>query len=124
MFKQAATEYRKAYEAKPIPAFLFNLAQCYKRMDSVEELEKAVFYFKSYVRNDPNSPMVASIDEEIAQLRRRIDRLKQPPVYKRWWFWTAVGVAVAGAAAGTAIALQPDEPQPADANWGNFTTGR
>jgi hypothetical protein len=27
------------------------------------------------------------------------------PVYKRWWLWTIVGVVVAGAAAGTAVAL-------------------
>jgi hypothetical protein len=29
----------------------------------------------------------------------------QKPLYKRWWLWTAVGVVVAGAAAGVAIAL-------------------
>ncbi len=27
------------------------------------------------------------------------------PVYKRWWLWTAVGVVVAGAATGIAVAL-------------------
>jgi tetratricopeptide (TPR) repeat protein len=31
------------------------------------------------------------------------------PVYKRWWLWTVVGVVVAGAAAGTAIALTSDK---------------
>lgn len=30
------------------------------------------------------------------------------PVYKRWWLWTIVGVVVAGAATGTAIALTRD----------------
>jgi hypothetical protein len=35
----------------------------------------------------------------------REDSLSATPVYKRWWLWTIVGVVVAGAAAGTAIAL-------------------
>jgi hypothetical protein len=30
---------------------------------------------------------------------------KGRPFYKTWWFWTVVGVAVAGAAAGTTIAI-------------------
>lgn len=28
------------------------------------------------------------------------------PVYKRWWFWTVIGVAVAGAATGAVVATQ------------------
>lgn len=37
----------------------------------------------------------------------------RPPVYKRWWLWTIVGVVVVGAAVGTAIALTraDDDPQ-------------
>jgi hypothetical protein len=31
---------------------------------------------------------------------------EEPPVYKRWWFWTAVGVAVAGGVA-AALLLRP-----------------
>ena len=31
------------------------------------------------------------------------------PLYKQWWLWTAVGVVLAGAAAGTAIALSADK---------------
>jgi hypothetical protein len=32
-------------------------------------------------------------------------RSERTPVYKRWWLWTVVGVVVAGAAVGTALAL-------------------
>jgi tetratricopeptide (TPR) repeat protein len=34
------------------------------------------------------------------------------PVYKRWWLWTIVGVVVAGAAVGTALALHAHNQQP------------
>lgn len=30
------------------------------------------------------------------------------PVYKRWWFWTGVGVVAAGAATGIALAAMPN----------------
>ncbi len=32
------------------------------------------------------------------------------PVYRRWWFWTIIGVAVAGGTTGLVIGLQPDDP--------------
>lgn len=37
------------------------------------------------------------------------DQPSRKPVYKQWWLWTAVGVVVAGAAAGTAVALSSDK---------------
>jgi hypothetical protein len=34
------------------------------------------------------------------------------PLYKKWWLWTTLGIVVAGAAAGTAIALTRNHDQP------------
>jgi tetratricopeptide (TPR) repeat protein len=115
LFKEAAEEYERAYRAKPVPAFLFNLAQCYKRMGEVENLEKAIFYFESYIKNEPFSPMREQIEKEIKTVKKELAELKKPkPFYKKWWFWTIVGsVVVTGAAAGiTAAALQPEDEQP------------
>jgi tetratricopeptide (TPR) repeat protein len=44
------------------------------------------------------------------------------PVYKKWWLWTAVGVVVAGAATGVALAvtLPRDAPIPAGATTLQF----
>lgn len=44
--------------------------------------------------------------------RGNADRAEPVPVYKRWWLWTIVGVVVAGAAAGTAIALTRANDEP------------
>lgn len=38
--------------------------------------------------------------------------LRAPDFYETWWFWTVVGVAVAGGATATVIATQGDGPQP------------
>lgn len=37
---------------------------------------------------------------------------ERPPVYKRWWLWTVVGVVVAGAAVGTVLALRTSRESP------------
>jgi tetratricopeptide (TPR) repeat protein len=115
MFPQAAEEYLKAYKAKPEHAYLFNLAQCYKRMTTEDNLKKAIFYFRSYLQNEPRTPFRDKIEEEIDKIEKEIERLKQPPpFYKRWWFWTAVGVVAAGATVGTVLALQPEDQQPVE----------
>jgi len=56
-----------------------------------------------------------------AQERRRIDVELTPraaPITKRWWFWTALGVAAAGAAAG--IVAASVERAPSEGTLGTF----
>lgn len=121
LFQEAAEEYQKAYQAAPAPAFLFNLAQCYKRISRKESIEKAIFYFRSFLNNVPDTPMRDDIEKELAKLEKELAALnKPPPFYKRWWFWTAVGVVAVGATVGTVIALQPDDMEPVNGTAGNF----
>lgn len=130
-FSQSATLYMKAYEAKPVPEFLHNIAQCYKRLSSREHLEKALVYFESYLSNEPDAPNSEDVEAEIVELKRRIASLRRmpaaerrrpvapaaavaapsvapprtrfTPIYKRWWLWTVIGaVAVGGTVAAIA----------------------
>jgi len=111
LFRQAAAVYLKAYMAKPVPEFLYNLGQCHRRLESTADLEKAIFYFESFLNNAPETPLRGEVGGEVASLRRELAARKHaaahPPFYKRWWFWTLVGVAVTGATVGTVFALQP-----------------
>ena len=133
-FPEAAAEYEKAYKVLPLPAFLYNLGQCHARMDGVKNLERAKFFFEGYLGNQPNAPNRKEVEQELDDIKRKLKTLRTfhkpmllmptavdsqraalpPPTpwYKSWWFWTVVSVAVAGAAAGTVIALQPEDPQP------------
>jgi tetratricopeptide (TPR) repeat protein len=115
LFAEAAAEYLAAYKANPAPAFLFNLAQCYKRMGSPENMRKAIFYYRSFLHNAPDTPLRGFVEEQIARLERALRAEMRPPsrrpIYKRWWFWTALGVAAAGAVVGTALALRPDDQE-------------
>jgi hypothetical protein len=43
------------------------------------------------------------------------------PIYKKWWLWTIVGVAVAGVAVGLAVGLAPGPSAPSvPTTAGNF----
>jgi len=47
-FREAAGNFKKAYEAKPLALFLYNLGQCYRHMETREDLKKALFYYRGY----------------------------------------------------------------------------
>jgi len=77
LFEQAAEEYQNAYRAKPVPDFLHNLAQCYRRLDTVDGLERALFYFRSYLRNAPGSPLRKRVERVMARTQHRLEELRQ-----------------------------------------------
>ena len=124
-FDQALDQFQKAFDAKPIPAFLFNIGQCHRNLG---DLDAAIFSFKRYLKLEPEADNREQVEELIDELETKkaeadTERLKlgkrkkrdpdpeedqQPrenrdgsPVYTKWWFWT--GVAVVGAAGGVGI---------------------
>jgi tetratricopeptide (TPR) repeat protein len=175
-FSDALIEYEAAYEAKPMPGFLFNIAQCHRNLKNYEQ---ARFFYGRYLALDPGSEDRASIEGLIAEMTRNMDQessrrrpdspdqsstqppsvaalgggLRAPsalpvlqrsegsgqassthasdvangpegrPVYHRWWFWTSVGVALAGAiTAGIVVSREPqarDTLPPIDARPGH-----
>ncbi len=120
-FEQALAKYEAAFEAKPIPEFLFNIGQCHRNLGNYDE---AIFSFRRYLQLVPDADRRPQIEKLIAELRAkkkqaaekaRSARLlgAQPeqtghppsrPIYKKWWFWTGVAV-VAVAAGATTLAL-------------------
>lgn len=114
-FEEALDQFQKAFDAKPIPDFLFNIGQCQRNLG---DYEAAIFSFKRYLKLDPETANREKVEELIAELEEKQekqesrkrglgpdkpDRPEPPPpggspFYKKWWFWT--GVVVVGAAAG------------------------
>jgi tetratricopeptide (TPR) repeat protein len=117
-FQEALEQFQKAYDAKPIPDFLFNIGQCQRNLG---ELDAAVFSFKKFLKLDPETPLRDKVERTIEELERAIEKqnsaklgldpkprpdpIERPPgstpVYKKWWFWT--GIAVVGVGAGVGI---------------------
>jgi hypothetical protein len=63
----AAERFLSAYEHKPYPAFLFNVAVSFEK---AKQLEKAKQYFTTYLEKDPNA-------SDAAQVKLRLDVINQ-----------------------------------------------
>src|SRR5581483_5097054 len=73
-FPEALADYQAAYEAKPLPAFLFNIAQCYRNMQSYE---RARFFFRRYLALDPHSANRRLVEDLIAEMTRELDKIEK-----------------------------------------------
>ncbi len=120
-FQQALDKYEAAFEAKPIPEFLFNIGQCHRNLGNYDE---AIFSFRRYLQLVPDAERRPQIEALIADLKKKkkkaeddarnaalvgtpVERPGHPPsrpIYKKWWFWTGLAV-VAVAAGATTVAL-------------------
>lgn len=74
-FDQAAEEYSKAYEAMPLPEFLFNIGQCHKKSG---DYKKAIFFFEGYLREAPQAENRALVEELIAEARAKLAEPRTP----------------------------------------------
>jgi tetratricopeptide (TPR) repeat protein len=146
-FEEARADYQAAYDAEPLPAFLFNIGQCYRNLG---EYERAQFFFQRYTMLDPRSPNRPAAERLIAEMSRLAEERRSDPtapvaatalltppstaaargpggaplvgsvvdtrstgagrpIYRRTWFWVAVGGAVVVGGA-VALALSRDAP--------------
>jgi tetratricopeptide (TPR) repeat protein len=128
-FEAALTEYEAAFEARPLPGFLFNIGQCHRNLGNYDA---AIFSFRKYLRLSPNADNRDDVDILIADLEQKKHRAeaeaaarrdaeaaaaRQPaplkkragkPIYTRWWFWTGVAAVGAGAGAGAYFLTRDD----------------
>ena len=149
-FDQALEQFQKAFDAKPIPDFLFNIGQCHRNLG---DYEAAIFSFKRYLKLDPDAANREQVEELIVQLEEKQDtedarkrglgkkrggprdggdgdgdgdrdrQAGSSPIYKKWWFWT--GVVVVGAAGGVGIYAATSGGGPPDTSLGkNIVFGK
>jgi tetratricopeptide (TPR) repeat protein len=67
-FAAALAEFTEAYRTKPDPSFLFNIAQCHRKLG---DADAAVDFYHKYLRNLPDAPNRADVERLIAELRAR-----------------------------------------------------
>src|SRR5262245_50838876 len=51
-FRDALTQYEAAFDASPLPAFLFNIGQCHRNL---HDLDAAIFSYRKYLRLLPDA---------------------------------------------------------------------
>jgi len=76
-YREALAEYEAAYLSVQDPPFLFNIAQCQRKMGRDQE---ALAAYRSYLRVAPNAPNRAEVQKRIADLERQQPAaLARPP---------------------------------------------
>lgn len=132
-FDEALEEYQTAFDAKPLPGFLYNIGQCYRNLG---DYDQAIFSFEKYLKLEPeasNKEAVERLIEDLEQQKARGEGEKftrkkrgagdSKPVYKKWWFWT--GIAAVGVAGGFGIyAASSGGSGPPMTDLGNIVFGK
>lgn len=143
-FGDALDEYQKAFDAKPIPDFLFNIGQCYRNLG---DYDSAIFSYRKYLKLAPDAPNRDQVEQLIRDLEEKkdqsdtqrlglgrsrhtepepdepdVERSPERPIYKKWWFWT--GVAVVGVAGGVGIYEVTRSHGPPSTDLGNIVFGK
>jgi tetratricopeptide (TPR) repeat protein len=144
-FDKALDEYQQAFDAKPLPDFLYNIGQCYRNLG---DLDQAIFSFKKYLQLSPSASDREKVEKLIDELQQKLDEeqskkiVPQPPppqpepqpqprpqpqpvahapFYKTWWFWTGVGVVAVGGSVGIYEAAKSSPPS---TDLGNINFGK
>jgi len=76
-FSDAAVQFEKGYELHSDPVFLFNLGQCYRQLGNTE---RALFFYRGFLRNKPDTPNRPQVEQLIADLEKAQETTTQPPV--------------------------------------------
>jgi len=150
-FREALDEYQEAFDAKPIPDFLFNIGQCYRNLG---DYDSAIFSYRKYLKLAPDAPNRAKVERLIDDLQSKQDHrdaqrlgLQKPPpaakppapededqapseahdqpaarpIYKKWWFWTGLAVIAGG---GGVLTYELTRPSAPSTSLGNIDFGK
>ena len=81
-FDDAAAAFKKAYDARPMPQFLYNIGAAYqmkgKKQSDPEAYDRAVEYYKRYLGEDKDAKDRDSLSKTIVILEEEAKRLRAP----------------------------------------------
>src|SRR5205823_3684071 len=77
-FEEARQLYEVAHRAHPDPAFLFNIAQCYRMLDCPVEASRQ---YRAFLREAPGAPNRAEVEQRIRDMDAAVARREaaKPP---------------------------------------------
>ena len=133
-YAEALTSFKDAYRAKDDPAFLFNIGQCLRKLNRLNE---AATFYRTYLRRAPDASNMAEVERHLRDIESQVTVASPPippaeafparetppqialsilpapeierhPLYKRWWIWTAAGTVAAGATVAIIILARRD----------------
>jgi tetratricopeptide (TPR) repeat protein len=75
-YENALREFKEAYRAVEDPAFLFNIAQCHRKLGNNPE---AITFYRTYLRRAPHAANRTEVEKRIAELERAPAAPAPPP---------------------------------------------
>jgi tetratricopeptide (TPR) repeat protein len=78
-YEGALREFKEAYRAVEDPAFLFNIAQCHRKLGHTQD---AITFYRNYLRRAPSAANRAEVERRIAELERAPAAPAEPPPEK------------------------------------------
>jgi tetratricopeptide (TPR) repeat protein len=111
-YVKAIEEFKAAHVEEPDPAFLYNIAECYRHMG--ETKEALVFYRRFLLLSPPNAPTRASVEKRVAALQAAMRGAADVPLAPTTGAAGAAAPAPAGAPA-PKLAAAPPASTPAGA---------
>jgi len=121
-YQEAIAEYRRAYELRADPEFLFDAAEAYRDLGATEQ---ALFYYNRYLAAAPRAPNRDLVEDRVAELEMLRGpspataptpaaaggpKARPTPLWRRWWLWTAVGVALGAGVTAAALSSRSSGP--------------
>jgi tetratricopeptide (TPR) repeat protein len=64
-YDQALGDFKEAYRNKPDPVFLYNIAQCHRKLGHTDD---AITFYQSYLRRAPDAKNRDEVERRIAEL--------------------------------------------------------
>ena len=128
-YQEAIAEYRRAYELRADPPFLFQIAESYRQLGATEQ---ALFYYDRFLAGAAEGPDRDAAEERVSELEALRARpavaataprllatpapsagARQPrPLWRRWWVWTAAGALLAAGVTAAALAGRAESSVP------------
>ena len=127
-YDEAISSFKKAYEARNSPLFLFNIGAAYqmkgKKSADPADLDQAVTYYRRYITEDTQASDKAEVEQNITALEEEAKRLRALPPPGTGGDGTGTGGdgtggdgtgSGSGDGSGSATPVTPPAPQIADA---------
>ena len=132
--QEAIAEFRRAYELRADPRFLYDIAGGYRQLGLRDQ---ARFFYERYLAAAPDAPDREEVEAALAALGPAPPPApaprpslahdvvivtvpvaaapESPPLWRRWWVWTAFGAVVAAGVISVLLTRQNDTQVPATA---------
>ena len=109
---QAMAAWQAAYEQEPRELYIFEIAESARRAGLINEAQAS---YQRFLRESSATDYIEQrkqAEEQLLVLRQQIEKKKlaERPVYKRWWFWTAIGVGVAAVVTAGVVGAVASQP--------------